>query len=258
MRGIIEGVTIVGDGFDGGDNSMADIVLVHGAWHGAWCWKHVLAPLRAAGHAAFAVSLSGVGERAHQGAQGITLATHVDDVLAVIAAEELRHCVLVGHSYAGMVITGVADRLRDVPEQRPACLVYLDAVVPRPGESWSSTHAADTQRDRRAAIARMGIIAPPADAAALGLEGAARDWVARHLTPQPGGVYDAPLEFDAARLAGLRRVFIDCTAPALPTIAASRARVRAEPGWEVLELATVHDAMASAPQALAGALIGLL
>ena len=129
--------------------------------------------------------------------------------------------------------------------------------MPRPGESWSSTHAADTQCERRAAIARTGIIAPPADASALGLDGAARDWVGRHLTPQPGGVYDAALEFDAARLAGLRRVFIDCTAPALPTIAASRARVRAEPGWEVVELATGHDAMASAPQALADALLVL-
>lgn len=236
---------------------MADFVLVHGAWHGAWCWKHLLAPLRAAGHGVFAVSLSGVGERAHQGAQGITLATHVDDVLAVIDAEELRGCVLVGHSYAGMVITGVADRLSDAPARRPACLVYLDAVVPRPGESWSSTHAADTRRERREAIARTGVIAPPADASALGLEGAARDWIGRHLTSQPGGVYDATLEFDAARLAGLRRVFIDCTAPALPTIAASRARVRSEPGWEVVELATGHDAMASAPQALADALLAL-
>ena len=92
-----------------------DYVLVHGAWHGAWCWKRVLPLLWHAGHRAFAVSLSGVGERAHQrdSAPPITLGTHIDDVLAVVEAEELRGAVLVGHSYAGMVITGVADRVDD-------------------------------------------------------------------------------------------------------------------------------------------------
>jgi pimeloyl-ACP methyl ester carboxylesterase len=236
---------------------MTDFVLVHGAWHGAWCWRHVQAPLCAAGHRVFAVTLSGVGERAHLGPQGITLATHVQDVAAVIEAEELRDAVLVGHSYAGMVITGVADRLAGAPSRPLACLAYLDAVVPRPGESWSSTHDAETQRDRRAAIARAGVIAPPADLSNFGLVGEARDWVARHLTPQPGGVYDAPLQFDAARVASLRRVFIDCNAPALATIATSRERVRTEPGWTVVEIATGHDAMASASQALARALLEL-
>jgi pimeloyl-ACP methyl ester carboxylesterase len=235
---------------------MTDFVLVHGAWHGAWCWKQVLAPLRAAGHRGFAPTLGGVGERAHQGSDDITLSSHLDDVLAVIEAEELDGAILVGHSYAGMVITGVAFRLAAKAPGRLAALVYLDAVVPRPGESWSSTHPAETQRQRRDEIARTGVIAP-ADPALFGLEGAARDWVARHMTPQPGAVYDAPLHFDAQRLSALRRVFIDCTEPALPTIAASRSRVRAEPGWEVLELATGHDAMVSAPDAVARALAAL-
>lgn len=235
---------------------MTDFVLVHGAWHGAWCWRQVLAPLRAAGHRAFAPTLGGVGERAHQDPAAITLASHLDDVQAVIEAEELDGAILVGHSYAGMVITGVADRLAATSRGRVGTLVYLDAVVPQPGESWSSTHAAETQRQRRDEIARTGVIAP-ADPAVFGLQGAARDWVARHLTPQPGAVYDAPLQFDAQRLATLRRVFIDCTTPALATIAASRARVRSEPGWEVLEIATGHDPMVSAPGVLAQALLAL-
>lgn len=235
---------------------MTDYVLVHGAWHGAWCWKHVLAPLRDAGHRAFAVSLSGVGERADQGPAGVTLATHVHDVIALIDAEELRGAVLVGHSYAGMVITGVADRIARRADGPLSFLVYLDAVVPRPGESWSSTHDAQTQRQRRAAIAESGLIAPP-DPALFGLDGAARDWVARRMTPHPGGVYDAVLDFDAERAASLRRVFIDCTAPALPTIAASRQRVREDPDWEVVAIETGHDAMISAPQALARTLLAL-
>ena len=232
---------------------MADFVLVHGAWHGAWCWRHVLPPLWAAGHRVFAVSLGGVGERAHQWPKQVTLDTHIADVVRVIEAEELLDAVLVGHSYAGIVITGVADRLT----ARLRHLVYIDAAVPKPGESWSSGHAADTQAARRKAIAESGVIPPP-DPAIFGLAGADRAWVARRLTAQPGAVYDAALQFDAERVAALPRTFIDCNAPALPTIAMMRERVRAEPGWNVVEIATGHDPMISAPQALVDALLALV
>jgi pimeloyl-ACP methyl ester carboxylesterase len=229
---------------------MADVVLVHGAWHGAWCWKKILPGLWTAGHRAFPVTLSGTGERAHQLSTDISLRTHIDDVAAVIEMEELRDAILVGHSYGGMVITGVADRMAD----RIGRLVYLDAVVPQPGESWSSTHSQQTQEQRRAAIAATGSI-PPADPAAYGLSGADAEWVARRQRPHPGGVYDDPLHFDAARIAAMPRTFIDCTSPALPTIAVMRERVRKEPGWQVLEIATGHDPMISAPDELLGMLL---
>src|SRR6476661_2161418 len=87
------------------------IVLVHGAWAGAWCWKKVLAPLRAADLEVHAVTLTGVGERAHLLSREVTLATHIADVLGLVEAEELRDVVLVGHSYGGMVVTGAADAL---------------------------------------------------------------------------------------------------------------------------------------------------
>lgn len=231
---------------------MADFVLVHGAWHGAWCWKRILPGLWSAGHRAFAVTLTGTGERAHQLSSGISLRTHVDDVAAVIEAEELRQAIVVGHSYGGTVITGVADRMPD----RIGRLVYLDAVVPQPGESWSSTHPVQTQAQRRQAIAATGSI-PPADPALFGLDGEDAEWVARRQRPHPGGVYDDPLHFDAARLAKLPRTFIDCTEPALATIAVMRERVRREPGWQVLEIATGHDAMISAPQELLHMLLSL-
>ena len=231
---------------------MSDFVLVHGAWHGAWCWQRVLPGLWRAGHRAFAVTLSGVGERAHQLGPGIRLATHVQDVAAVIEAEELEQAILVGHSYAGMVITGVADRLAE----RIARLVYLDATVPLPGEAWSSRHAPETQAQRRALIAEQGCL-PPAPPSAFGLTAADAAWVERRQTPQPGGVYDDPLDFDARRWAALPRHFIDCTEPALPTIAEARRRVRSQPGWQVQEIATGHDAMISAPEALLAALLAL-
>ena len=229
---------------------MTDFVLIHGAWHGAWCWRRVLPALWQQGHRAFTLSLTGVGEQAHLLSPAITLDTHIEDVVSVLEAEELEGCVLVGHSYAGMVITGAAAR----QPRRIGRLVYLDAVVPRPGEAWSSGHPESTQRERRRLIAELGRLPPP-DPAIFGLEGADRDWVARRRNPQPGGVYDAPLAFDEAAWLATPRTFIDCHAPALPTIAGMRERVRAQPGWTVVEIATGHDAMISAPEQLVAALL---
>lgn len=229
---------------------MADFVLVHGAWQGAWVWRDVLPRLWAAGHRAFAVDLTGLGARQHLAAPDVNLSTHIADVAAVLDSEELSGAILVGHSYGGMVITGAFDRR---PEPISA-LMYIDAVVPRSGESWSSTHSPATQAERRIDIARRGYIAPP-DPAVFGLSGPARDWVARRQCDQPGGCYDDALTFDEARWAGARRHFIDCTSPALPTIATSRERVRQGGGWRVDTLSTGHDPMISEPQLLADLLL---
>jgi len=210
----------------------------------------VLPALWQRGHRAFTVSLTGVGERAHLRSPAITLDTHIEDVVSVLVAEELEHCVLVGHSYAGMVITGAAAR----EPRRIGRLVYLDAVVPRPGEAWSSGHPEATKVERRRLIGELGLLPPP-DPAIFGLEGADRDWVARRLNPQPGGVYDAPLAFDEAAWRALPRTFIDCHAPALASMAAMRERVRAQPDWTLLEIPTGHDAMISAPEKLVEALL---
>lgn len=235
---------------------MSALVLIHGAWHGAWCWRRVLPGLRAAGHEAHAVTLTGVGERAHLLRPDLRLRDHIADVLGLIDAEELGDdLVLVGHSYGGLVMTGVADALL-ARGLKPRHLVYVDAVTPHPGESWSSQHAPETVRARlEAAAQRPDGAMPPPDAAVFGLDGADRDWVNRRQTPQPAGVYQDRLDFDAARIATLPRTFIDCTAPALPTIAVMRERVRREPGWQVLELATGHDPMISAPEALVALLL---
>lgn len=224
---------------------MTDFVLVHGAWHGAWCWRKVLPSLWAKGNRAFAVTLTGVGEREHLMSSSIQLATHIDDVAALIETEELSRVVLVGHSYAGLLITAVADRY---PE-RIFRLVYVDAIVPRSGESWSSTHDESARQARRAVIAREGVIPPP-PASAYGLTGADAEWVDRRQRPHPGAVYEEVLHFDEARVARLARTFVDCTSPALPAIEKSRQRVRSEPGWQVVEIATGHDPMISAPAQL--------
>ena len=228
------------------------VVLVHGAWHGGWCWQRVLPLLQVAGLNAHAVTLTGVGERAHLMSPDIRLSTHIQDVLGVIEANELTHVVLVGHSYAGMVITGAADQLQQSQPGLLASLVYLDAVTPHPGESWSSQHTPETIAQRLGvARASGGISFAPPDASVFGLTGADRDWVNRRQTPQPLAVYQDTLAFEAARVASVPRTFIDCTSPALPTIAVMRQRVRQESGWEVMELTTGHDPMVSAPGMLA-------
>jgi pimeloyl-ACP methyl ester carboxylesterase len=109
--------------------SVVTIVLVHGSWLGGWCWRRVAPLLRSAGHDVFAPTLTGLGDRSHLGGPNVDLSLHVQDIRSVLEIEELQDVILVGHSYAGMVITAVADQVPD----RIAQLVYLDAIVPEHG-----------------------------------------------------------------------------------------------------------------------------
>lgn len=241
---------------------MAHFLLVHGAWHGAWCWQRVLPALIAAGHRAHAVTLTGVGERAHLLHPGIDLETHISDVMMAMDAEELQQVVLVVHSYAGMLGTAVADRRPG----RLQHLVYLDAVLPAPGESWSSTHAPATRQARIADSQAdpMRSFAPP-DPVVFGLSGEDHAWVARRQTPHPGGPYTHALDFDPRRVASVPRTFINCTQPPLATIEVSRRRMLDPdfwggawlPGSRVLEMQTGHDPMVSDPQGLVQHLLQL-
>lgn len=228
---------------------MSDVVLVHGAWHGAWCWRRVLPALEEAGHRVVPVTLTGVGERAAELSPSITLGTHVEDVVTAVLGAGCSGAVLVGHSYGGLVVTGAADRLGDEVGR----LVYVDAVVPTPGRSWADCIPAEARAARRALVAEHGHLPPP-PASAYGLTGDDAAWVERRQTPHPAGVFEEPLPFDADRWAARPRTYVDCTAPALATIDPSRRLVRSQPGWEVVELATGHDPMVSAPGELAAVL----
>lgn len=230
--------------------SAAPIVLVHGAWGGAWIWRRVLQPLRAAGHEVHAVTLTGDGERAHLRHAGIDLFTHVDDVVGLVRAEELGGIVLVGHSYGGMVITGAADRLLAADPGALRHLVYVDAMVPLPGEGWGDAHSPEVVAARTAAARAHDNALPPPDPVDFGLAEADRDWLLRRQVPHPFGAYRQPLPFDGERWARVPRTFIDCNQPAYPTIAAMRTRVRGMPGMRVVEMATGHCPMVSQPAEL--------
>jgi pimeloyl-ACP methyl ester carboxylesterase len=239
---------------------MANFVLVHGAWHGGWCWQRVTSALQQQGHRVHAVTLTGLGERAHLLAPVITLDTHIDDVISTIEVEELHDVILAVHSYAGLIGTAVADRLGKHLKH----LVYIDAVLPRPGESWSSTHPAAMQQQRlSAAHATPSFSFLPLDPEVFGLHDEDHAWVKRRQTPHPGHTYQAPLEFDVNRVAAIPRTFVSCTQPALATIDPSRLRARDPKFWEgawlpnsrFVELKTGHDPMISDPAALAKILL---
>lgn len=234
---------------------MANFVLVHGAWHGGWCWQRVTLALQQQGHRVHAVTLTGLGERAHLLAPSITLDTHIDDVISAIEVEELHDVILAVHSYAGMIGTAVADRLGKHLKH----LVYVDAVIPKPGESWSSTQSAATQQQRlSAAQASTRFSFPPPDPEVFGLHDADHAWVKRRQTPHPGNTYQAPLDFDVQRVAAIPRTFVNCTQPALATIEPSRLRAKDPKFWDgawlpnskIVELKTGHDPMISDPAGL--------
>ena len=229
-------------------------LLIHGAFHGGWCWRRVGDRLTAAGARVFAPTMTGLGERAHLLNETVGIATFIDDAIGVIEAEELENIILVGHSFGGAVISGVVDRL----PQRIAQLVYLDAIVPVSGHSALSCLPLETQeiRLRTAQATPGGLTIPlPTDTMFDLPSGPDRDWVARRITPHPLASYtDAiPLKHPVGN--GRPRLYIRCTDPIYPAVVPSYDRIKAEGGWTLVDIATGHDAMVTAPEALAEILL---
>jgi len=225
-------------------------VLVHGAWHGGWCWSRVAARLRATGHPVYTPTLTGLGDRRHLLSPQVNLDTHIDDIVNLLAWEELEDVVLVGHSYAGIVISGVADRARE----RLGQLVFLDALLLEPGKSLFSDFPPAVVEQRLRTIRETGAgvgAAPALPPSAFGVKDAAdAAWVQRRMTPQPIGTYLQALQLKAPLGNGLPKTYIECTGDPIATLEPTKARVRADPGWHVRTLATGHDAMVIAPGAL--------
>src|SRR5580692_2345051 len=140
-------------------------VLVHGAWHGGWCWQRVADRLRGAGHTVFTPTLTGLGERSHLMRAGIDLKTHVTDVVNVLEWEGLADVVLCGHSYGGMIISGVAEEMGAALR----AIVFLDAFVPRNGEAVQDLTAPAVREAAAAALQRGDIAIPPRAAEAFGV-----------------------------------------------------------------------------------------
>jgi pimeloyl-ACP methyl ester carboxylesterase len=228
---------------------LATFVLVHGAWRGGWLWARLSALRRAAGHEVFTPTLTGVGERAHLAHPGVNLTTPIQDVVGVLAYEELDNVLLVGHSYADLVIAGVAER---VPE-RLAHLVYLDAIYPVDGEGWADISSPDARANREAVIQREGDAWRLPPNLVSGLPDADAAWINRRLVPQPAETWREPVRLGNPAAAALPQTFIQCSAP--PAMAE---RARAVAGLRYRELAGGHDPMVTVPHELAPLLLEAL
>jgi pimeloyl-ACP methyl ester carboxylesterase len=229
---------------------MATYVLVHGAFHGGWCWRDVAARLREAGHLVFTPTLTGLGERAHLASPAVGLSTHIQDVLAVLRWEGLADAVLVGHSYGGAVISGVADRAAD----RLRALVYLDAAVPHDGVSVLEHQPAERGRHMQELVAgNDGWRLPPYSAEFYGVSDPEKQrWVDALCVPQPFATFrERAVYANGGPEAVARKLYILCTDPPLPVMRQFYDEVRVKPGWDAIELATGHDAMVTVPDELA-------
>jgi pimeloyl-ACP methyl ester carboxylesterase len=228
-------------------------VLVHGAWHGAWCFRDVEKRLRELGHEVFAITLTGLAERAHLISREVNLTTHVDDVARAIEIEELERVTLVGHSYGGLVITGAGVKVAP----RIAELVYLDAFVPASGQSGYDLLSPKYAASWRKRVEEKGEgfkIPPMLDAKSMGVTDAKKAaWVDRKLTPQPAGTFEEKLVFDERAWTKLPRRYL--RAGAYSGFAPTAERVR-KAGWPVVELDCGHDAMVADPDGLVKALVG--
>lgn len=231
---------------------MADFVLVHGGWIGAWCWCRVRPLLLAAGHQVFTPTLTGLGDRAHLLTPDVDLSTHIQDVVAVIDSEELQRVVLVGQSYAGMVITGVADRL---PE-RLSQLVYLDAFVPEDGQSLADLVGPQmiASLQEAAESAGGGWRVPPLPPQACGVsEEQDVRWMARRMGVHPLKTMLEPLHLTKQERT-VPKAFIYCNNPAMGFFEGFVHKARVE-NWNFHELATGHTAMVTAPAELTRVLL---
>ncbi len=245
---------------------MATFVLVHGGWHGGWCWQKVIPFLEAAGHEVYAPTLTGLAERASELTPDVGLDTHIQDIAGLLEEKDLRGVTLVGHSYGGLVITGAVDQ---APE-RIDRLVYLDTFVPRDGESMAGAVPLLRYVLRREAQAHGdGWRVDP-----LGTYGVTtepdRSWLRAKLTPQPLKTLEQPLHLKNPAIVSTKpRTHICCTSRgpfssfrqhlqvyrAIPHPGGSRALPLHGVGWRLRQLPTGHDAMITMPRELADLLL---
>jgi pimeloyl-ACP methyl ester carboxylesterase len=227
-------------------------VLVHGAWHGGWCWAKVARLLRDAGHEVHTPTLTGLGDRAHLARPEVDLETHIQDVVAMLESEELRQVTLVGHSYGGMVISGVAARTLG----RIGQLVYLDAFVPETGKSLLDYVGERAAAMREAAVTHgEGWKLPSFPPERFGVT-SQRDteWLNKHLVAQPLRTFEQPLS--AAGGDKLKRTYVYCSKPATGTFDQFAERLRDDRKWTFHDVKTGHDAMVTAPGEIAKILMG--
>jgi pimeloyl-ACP methyl ester carboxylesterase len=223
---------------------MAAFVLVHGAWHGGWCWRFVRPFLKQ--HEVYAPSLTGLGERKHLAGPDIDLDTHIGDIVSILEMEDLRDVILVGHSYGGMVITGAADRAPG----RIQRLVYLDAFVPENGKCTLDYVVPERAARMREEGEKLGSVTPPP----LALWGLTKrehiDFVKPREARHPYRTMAQPIKLEG-HFEKIPKTFVYCSSPATGSFDQFAAKYRKDPAWKFFELETGHDAMILMPERVA-------
>ena len=238
-----------------------NFVLVHPAWFGGWCWKRLTPLLHDRGHQVFAPTLTGLGERAHLARPEVGLETNVQDIAGVLEYEDLRDVVLVGNSSGGLVITGVADRM---PE-RIAHLVYLDAFVPKDGQSMLDVIPPDRRPLMEAFVQKEGDgwllprFAPPPWEKLVPetwqvTERADLAWILPRLRPTPFGHFKEPVRRKNPTAEEIRRTYIRTRWPH-PGFDRYAAAAREGKGWQLREIASSHLPYITHPRELADLLL---
>jgi pimeloyl-ACP methyl ester carboxylesterase len=237
---------------------MANIVLVHGAWHGGWCFRDTVKALQTMGHNVFAPTLSGNGMYKHQGHQGITLETHVRDVCGLIEVEGLNNVVLLGHSYGGMVITAVADRIASKIKQ----LIYLDAFVPEDRQSLMDLLPMALPKEAAdffmgafygASAAENAMMMAPVPAAAFGIKAENQAWVDKNCNAQALATFKLPVLITGAA-ANTPKLFILADAWDPSPFRFFAAKHAGQPSWTITKMPSSHDVMVDLPNELADAI----
>jgi pimeloyl-ACP methyl ester carboxylesterase len=232
---------------------MATFVLVHGGAHGGWCYKPMAALLRGAGHEVYCPTLTGLGDRSHLLRPGIDLDTHIADVVQLLEHEDLSEVYLAGHSYGGMVITGVADRAHD----RVSRLVYLDAVIPENGETLIDGSPGLLKFDDSRLVdgVRVGLWPEDMIGALYGITDPDMvEWALPRLSPHPWKTFLDPLKLtDPQAVAAIPRAIINCPGSLARRVPETLHRWFDAP--YVRQIDTGHDLMLTEPEAVAQMLI---
>lgn len=229
-------------------------VLVHGAWHGGWCWRLVADILRSQGHRVLTPTLTGMGQRHHLATADTGLTTHIQDTRNVLRFEELSDVILVGHSYGGPVCQGVYDQDAALVKK----LIMLDAVVLEDGKALMSDTPAQVVAGAKASLID-GVLLPSWPPEAFGVlpeDGDVYDWVKRRLTSMPFASLSTPLRLTGVNTPGADTLYISCDGRPFGDDSKVGLKKAQALGWQTASLDTGHDAMVTAPQALADMLLG--
>jgi pimeloyl-ACP methyl ester carboxylesterase len=226
-------------------------VLVHGAWHGGWCWRRVADLLEAKGHKVFAPTLTGLGERSHLMRAGINVSTHATDVVNVLKWERLSDVVLCGHSYGGFVVSGVAEQAAD----KIGSIVFLDAFVPENGDSMASLTSQAVRDNLKIATEHGDLGVPARPAAAFLVNDKDQAWVDSLTGPQPIATMTEQVIITGARDRIAKKSYIRAGAYPNPGFDKAFERVKADKSWRTYEVPCGHDVMVDMPERLAEILL---